>query len=67
MAVPGFLVPSGFSALPGSGHTATIGATVPPAMLVPTKPSASSHIAREEGPRYPLSYLFPVRCPYSGL
>lgn len=29
MAVPGFLVPSGFSALPGSGHTATIGATVP--------------------------------------
>lgn len=30
MAVPGFLVPSGFSVLPGSGHTTTIGATGPP-------------------------------------
>lgn len=55
MAVLGFLVTSDLTALPGSGHTTTIGA-----QLVPTQHlfSASVRIVEEEGQSIPCHVCF---------
>lgn len=64
MTVPGFLVTSGLTALPGSGHTPTIGA-----LFISTQHLllASEHSAEEEGQSTPCHVCFLSTVSYGGL